>query len=201
MDDLPETYDFWNKYRENYNAYDKIILVKYGRRELYLDDATEPDESYQNFKDLFNSFLLGQAYEFQRMWDALKAEYSPIENYDRTEVTTTKTDAKSDVVHNPEVTVTASGGTVTTTDQTSPFDGDFKDVAKSTSVQPSTNTKQSANDVTTNYGEDNVTVNSHVHGNVGVKSNQSMILEEMEVRANAFILDTIHTIINNIAYF
>lgn len=219
MDNLPETYDFWNKYRENYNAYDKVILVKYGRRSLYLDDSTEPSESYDHFKELFNSFLEGSAYEYQRKWDALKAEYSPIENYDRTESTTTTTDAKTDTItkdaktdttHNPQVTVTASGGTVVETDQNSPFDAGFSDVAKATTVQPQTTTTQSANDVsidyaqdktTNNYGQDKTTVSSHVHGNVGVTTNQQMISAELELRANVFIYDVIHDIINNIAYY
>lgn len=219
MDNLDDTYDFWDKYRANYNAYDKVILVKYGSRELYLDDATEPSESFNNFKELFNAFLEGGAYEYQRKWEALKAEYSPIENYDRTEATTTTTDAKTDTVtkdaktdttHNPLITVTASGGTVVETDETSPFDSGFKDVAKATTVQPQTSTTQLANDVridygqdktTNNYGQDKTTVSSHVHGNVGVTTNQQMISAELELRANVFIYEVIHDIINNIAYY
>lgn len=201
MDNLPDTYDFWDKYRENYNAYDKVMLVKYGSRTLYLDDSTNAEDSYAHFKELFNSFLEGSAYEYQRKWDALKAEYNPIENYDRNESTTTTTDAKTDTVHNPQVKVTASGGTVTVEDETNPYDDNYVKKAKSTTVQPSTNTVQDANDVRTDYGQDTVTINGHIHGNIGTVTNQSMITAELELRSNVFIYEVIHDIINNIAYF
>lgn len=199
---LPDTYDFWNRYITNYNSYDNIINIKYGQRKTYLVDPKDnAHDEWEEFNDLFTSFLVGNAYEYQRQWDALKAEYNPIENYDRKEDSTTTREAKTDTLHMPQLKTTSSGGTTTVKEDTSPFDSGFEDAIKSTSTLPETWTRQDAYDQDTDYGEDKSTINSRIHGNVGVTTNQQMIAAELELRAKTFINEIINDIFNKLTIY
>lgn len=199
---LPDTYDFWDRYITNYNSYDNIINIKYGQRKTYLVDPKDnAHDEWEEFNDLFTSFLVGNAYEYQRQWDALKAEYNPIENYDRKEDSTTTREAKTDTVHMPQLKTTSSGGTTTVKEDTSPFDSGFEDAIKSTSTLPETWTRQDAYDQDTDYGEDKSTINSRIHGNVGVTTNQQMIAAELELRAKTFINEIINDIVNKLTIY
>lgn len=140
---------------------------------------------------------------FDRIMDALIAEYNPIENYDRHEESTKtpnttdkstlsgKDSSDRDYDHMKE-TVTYKGDDTRET-QVSAFD--------STAYQPSekvTDSRSNREDEkdtdggytdTTNYGKvDTVThtgtegYSSHIHGNIGVTTNAQMITGELELR-------------------
>lgn len=131
--------------------------------------------------------------QFYKMFRALTIEYNPIENYDRTEVS----------IHTPRETFTTQRGEAehignernisttlgsTSTSERSAFD--------SSTYQPQERTTGSGGDSSKDaFGEDrtnnvNQTVSnggdhrfdSHIHGNIGVTTNQNMVEQEIRLR-------------------
>lgn len=147
--------------------------------------------------------------DFAQMYKALHAEYSPIENYDRTEnskrnlqdsgrdtetlslgSSNTQTHSGADTLH-VEQTLDEE-----TTNQVSAYDTSSlqnRNASHTTGTPESTNTNSYASQVKeeksgadtrqTNYGKGSSdTFESRVHGNIGVTTAQQMIEAELEMR-------------------
>lgn len=150
---------------------------------------------------LVHTWFISRKTDFQYMWDALHAEYNPIENYDRhddfTEVIDSTTNRESNVNTTQEgESATEDNSTTTpgkvTEEQVSAFD--------SSSYQPSRKTAESGTEssegsshgtnssTTTGEGTeqsvlDQTKTNSgRSHGNIGVTTNQQMIESELQLR-------------------
>ena len=172
--------------------------------------ACRMDQSINDFKDTWSSYLTTRKHDIRMMYDALHASYDPISNYDMIE---RSADARS---YGKETdTVTPSGsttesstttGTETTTykrqgaDSTSYADYDQTTVSSSAADPRTTATtttyNQAKSETTKEHTHDksatvdNVTltgadVNDHIltrKGNIGVTTTQQMIDSELKLR-------------------
>lgn len=135
-------------------------------RELIFTEAGELETIYPNpnlFKQILSSWSKSKLFDWQKIEKALTAEYSPIENYDRTE----------EHIDNYTRNLSESGTGNSTTSKAAfnsseliPTDGD------------------SSKDSRTYNGGDNRQINIRAHGNIGVTTNQQMIDAEITLRTN-----------------
>lgn len=166
------------------------------------------------FREAVRVWFSARSWEFEHLVNILKAKYSPIENVDRydewTKDTTggyKNTESGSDVV-NKDITDQTSGmdreNTTRATENTiSAFN--------SSAYQPDNKTQDSGDlttiygkndrvddDTTTTYGHvldndhnDNEHFIQHLHGNVGVTSNEKLINEELDLLERFNVYDWI----------
>ena len=129
-------------------------------------------------------------FDFERMYEALRVEYSPIENYDRKENTTRNyensgTDKESTTLGS--TTTSTNIGSNDNENKVSAYnENDYTNREKDTQSYNSTLTNTgSGTDVTqTEYGLKRKEVEDiRVHGNIGVTTSQQLIESEMELRA------------------
>ena len=140
------------------------------------------------------------------MYEALRTEYSPIENYDRkedikreykdsgTDTETLTLGSSTTSTHTGTDTNTMQGGGSTEKGVSAYNEDGYTNREKDTETQNSTNTQQydttvtntgSGSDMTkTDYGKQRTeTENTRIHGNIGVTTSQQMIESEMSLRA------------------
>lgn len=165
-----------------------------------------PEQLKRNITFWFSRRL----FDFGRMYEALRAEYSPIENYDRLEdISRQYQDSGSDTetmtLGSSTEEVTTLGSSTTThrtgsdstetqvsayneTDytkrdkETQSYDSTFTDTGSGSDTRKTTG---SGSDTTkTDYGKLHTqTEKTHIHGNIGVTTAQQMITEELKLRA------------------
>lgn len=160
-------------------------------------DTIENEEDQINYvyKFLYNQitiFLEENKDNYARIMEALTAEYNPIENYNMTELSGSASKV-SDTESTP--------GTVTVKNNVFPFD------LNSGTGKPESQTETSATQSTAGYrdasqsmrwaeGDDfgatptgnSVAMQKHVRsGNVGVTTNQQMLTQELELRADSIV--------------
>ena len=150
---------------------------------------------------LVHTWFTSRKTDFQYMWDALHAEYNPIENYDRHDEFTEEIDSTTNRESNVKTT---QEGEATTTDSNTTTPGKVTEEQVSAfdsgSYQPSRKSAESGNEssegtshgtnssTTTGEGtEQNVldqtkTNSGRSHGNIGVTTNQQMIESELQLR-------------------
>lgn len=150
---------------------------------------------------LVHTWFSSRKTDFQYMWDALHAEYNPIENYDRhddfTEEIDSTTNRESNVKTiqvgeaNTEDSSTTTPGR-TTEEQISAFDSGSYQPAKKiaeSGTESSKGTSHGTNNSTTTGEGTEQNVLDHTkkntgrsHGNIGVTTNQQMIESELLLR-------------------
>ena len=162
----------------------------------------DADATIGSFSDRWQGWIRQQGGDLLRAWQALRAEYNPISNYDMQETSAdgTKRDADHD-------TVTPSGSQTMTTRNTRPgvdSQGDGVIVGTSTSTQ---NYQQYQ--VDTDRTHDNTlqdadlgdTYNDLKHhtlqrsGNIGVTTSQQMITAELDLRKQDLLADFVRRFI------
>ena len=160
---------------------DKCIKDKFSKRELYLLYSNAIQE------EVFIELSINK-YRYDKLYNTTVLEYSPIENYDRTESTTTE--KANTITHGDQsetVNTSTGGQTNTTTGQNkiSPFDTsnlvntDGSDITDITGGRNDSSTlaRNSYNDTDTG----NETITSRIHGNIGVTTSQQMLMSERDV--------------------
>ena len=129
-------------------------------------------------------------FDFERMYEALRVEYSPIENYDRKENTTRNyensgTDKESTTLGS--TTTSTNIGSNDNENKVSAYnESNYSNREKDTQSYNSTltNTGSGTDVKQTEYGLKRKEVEDiRVHGNIGVTTSQQMIESEMELRA------------------
>lgn len=134
--------------------------------------------------------------QFGRIWDTINAEYNPIENYDRHEISQRDTagneKTESSVNSSSEADGTDSGqesGTNNVDKFVSAFDSaslqprdseEGEDSRNTSGTTHSESTSESTGEQTTDRTGQEIYKN-YTHGNIGVTSSQQMIQEEREV--------------------
>ena len=128
-------------------------------------------------------------FDFERMYEALRVEYSPIENYDRKENTTRNyensgTDKESTTLGS--TTTSTNIGSNDNENKVSAYNENaYTNREKDTQSYNSTltNTGSGTDVKQTEYGLKRKEVEDiRVHGNIGVTTSQQMIESEMELR-------------------
>lgn len=156
-------YDFLEHYKNNVDEIDAYMTIKYANLHP-LDEV-----GYSVWRSMNQNALILNAPNYKRMYDALSSEYDPIENYDRKELSITDTSIGSQ-------TNTIQYGDDTQTGQVATDNSE-------TWFNDSKQTNTHGNDSQTS-GEraDNMVYDSHIHGNIGVTTNQQMIQSELDLR-------------------
>lgn len=146
----------------------------------------QPDMLKLNVQNWFSRNL----YNFTQMYTALTAEYSPIENYDRTETISRVTENSGSDTETTTLgsqTVTATIGNSENVTGVSAYNAsDFTNREKETGNNSDTITSTGSGSDTakTDYGMKHTeTENNRIHGNIGVTTSQTMITEEIKLRA------------------
>jgi len=179
---------------------DKCIKDKFSKRELYLLDSNAIQE------EVFIELSANQ-YRYDKLYNTTVLEYSPIENYDRIESSTTqKTNNITHGTQSETVNTSTGSQTNTTTGQNkiSPFDTtnlvntDGSDITDTTGERNDTSTlaRNSYSDTDTT----DETITSRIHGNVGVTTSQQMILSERDVANFSLIKIIANDVVDSISY-
>lgn len=142
----------------------------------------------------FYSYNENMARNLKSQLDVMKAKYSPLENYDSNEESTSTTGAKEENFKkgsNTDTTEVGQGIITTKSDTTTYDSSNFTNVGKVT-------TDESARTTTTKLGERSDTrtekehvdkFTKHIHGNIGVTTSQQMIESELELRKRNVITE------------
>lgn len=203
----------WGIYQYDKTLFDNIVLPDgIDKDNLVSDIMRNSGDLYpyhqvpEYLKRNITFWFSRRLFDFDRMYKSLRAEYSPIENYDRIE--DIKREYKDSGTDTETLTLgssTTSSHTGTDTDSTQGSGSNEKGVSaynedgytnreRDTETHNSNNTQtynstvtntESGSDKTqTDYGKQRTeTENTRIHGNIGVTTSQQMIESEMSLRA------------------
>ena len=179
---------------------DKCIKDKFSKRELYLLDSTAIQE------EVYIELYINQ-YRYDKLYNTTVLEYSPIENYDRTESTSTEKTNTMTHGDQTETVETSTGEQTNTTEgqnKISPFDTPNLVDTDGSNI---TDTEGARNDSSTlarnSYNDTdngNETVTSRIHGNIGVTTSQQMLMSEREVSNFSLIKIIANDVTDSISY-
>lgn len=150
----------------DYETLLEVIIFKAGENEVM-----HPNPVFMEIA--VRAWFRAKKYEFDKLAETLDLEYNPIENYDRKEEWTDRTESTSN---------SSTKGNGTSMESKYAFD--------STSFNPYTRTESTNNDTDTVRGNGETVHSGKIHGNIGVTTSQQMIQSEREV-ANFDIYDYI----------
>ena len=179
---------------------DKCIKDKFAKRELYLLDYSAIHE------EVFITLYVNK-YRYDKLYNTTVLDYSPIENYDRVESTTTAKTTTITHGDQSETVATTTGEQTNTTEgqnKISPFDTpnlvntDGSNITDTTGARSDSSTlsRNSYND--TDNGIDTVT--SRIHGNIGVTTSQQMLMSERDVANFSLIKIIANDVVDDISY-
>lgn len=151
-----------------------VILDYCGSNEVRYAD---PTLLHARIIDFFSMWK----WKFEKLANTLDLEYNPIENYDRYE------DSKHSTAHSGQ-DKTENTGEVTSSPNTV-TEGDYYGFNLSEGSRPVDKTTVTGSDQTdtnststmTHGHQESLTVDSHIHGNIGVTTSQQMIQSEKEL--------------------
>lgn len=147
-------------------------------RNLIFSETSELEVLYSDpsiFNMILRSWSKSRVEDWKRVESALNAEYSPIENYDRTET------------HSDVYTRNLAEKGNSTSNETHAENGkkaafDSETLVDTDSTSGNSNTDDSNSSEYT--GGDSREINIRAHGNIGVTTNQQMIEAEIAMRHN-----------------
>lgn len=147
------------------------IILRHGDTPLFIPEPTV-------MKYYIQSWSTKMLPVFQRMWNACIAEYDPIENYNRSEY---RTETTEDTMGNTRTLDTATDTTGTNTTENSvsaenvvTFSPDTKTVET-----PDLNVADSGTITDDGSYDGSLTIDSNIHGNIGVTTSQQMLEQEL----------------------
>lgn len=149
-------------------------------------------------KFAIGSWSKKELFAWEKMDAALRAEYNPIENYDRKEIITDKEtrDLTRDDTETRDLSAeSTNSGTDTSTNQVSAFnDTDFSNKDKNTLEHGMKNNSKNTGTVGvvgTQKGTITNEHDNHTHGNIGITTSQQMIESEIALRSKYNIVSII----------
>ena len=184
-------------YQYDNTLFDGVVLPSGMDREILVSDIMRtsgdlytyhqvPEQLKRNITYWFSRRL----FDFERMFQALRADYSPIENYDRKE--NIKRETKNSGTDTETLTLgskstqTHSGNDNTETQVSGYNEEGYSNRDKETTTyNTTTETEGSGADTTKkDYGLNRTeSEETRIHGNIGVTTAQQMITEEVKLRA------------------
>ena len=187
----------WGFYQYDKTLFDGIVLPNgIDKDNLVSDIMRNSGDLYpyhqipEYLKRNINFWFARRLFDFERMYEALRVEYSPIENYDRKE--NIKRDYENSGVDKASTTLGSSTtstnvGSNDNENKVSAYnESDYTNREKDTQNYNSTvtNTGSGTDTTQTEYGLKRKEVEDiHVHGNIGVTTSQQMIESEISLRA------------------
>ena len=187
----------WGFYQYDKTLFDDILLPDGMNKDNLVADIMRnsgdlyPYQQQPNYlKCNINFWFARRLFDFARMYDALRMEYSPIENYDRKE--NIKRDYENSGIDKASTTLGSSTtstnvGSNNNENKVSAYnESDYTNREKDTQSFNSTvtNTGSGTDTTQTEYGLKRKEVEDiRVHGNIGVTTSQQMIESEISLRA------------------
>ena len=157
-----------------------------------LSEASDMEILYPNcevMKALIEKWSKAKLYGWNRINEALKMSYSPIENTDKTEEVTesyTRNLKESGAANEQNESNDTNSDNGTTTNKVSAFNEDSPKTAEinenSNTYSGNTRNNRQITDEKNFTGDDNRTRTVRMHGNIGVTTNQEMITDEIILR-------------------
>lgn len=129
-------------------------------------------ETLVDFMFDWNRFVRIHTHDFERMYTALMSEYNPIENYDK----------HSEITNNGSTGANASTPFTTRTYQVS---DDTVNNSGDSAFIPQTKVSTEGKTDTSN------TMNEHTHGNIGVTKSSDMVRDEIALRTQYNLIESI----------
>lgn len=196
-------------YNYDNGLFDEVVLPEGIDKDIMIREIIKRGDLYTYHQSLpalkrnITDWFSRRFFDFQMLFDALHAEYNPVENYDRKESirreqartgsdTTTginTADTSSTMSHNENLT----DNTLNTDSSSAYNDSNFSPVSQVNAAKNASNVSndstgsnaRSSTEAVTTYGSGNTeTEENRIHGNIGVLTNQAMIKEEINLRAN-----------------
>ena len=169
---------------EEFTDDDKDILIKNLLMECAELEVIYTDPDFM--KMAIGAWSAKEVYTWERLYEACKAEYNPIENYDRYEEADTQ--HRGAMTHSGTDSVSGSGED-TITNKITTFDSNqFQDHDKAIAGKGSTDTTTYGHVISDTTGN---LLNSHIHGNIGVTTAPAMLLENLNLRPKLNIFSII----------
>lgn len=149
------------------------ILIRHGDTPLFIPDPTV-------MKYYVGSWSTRMLPLFERYWNAIIAEYNPIENYNRDE---SRTDSRNDSIGNTRTlnTNSATTGTFTSEKTVSAENANTYSPDEKTEDTPNTAVADTGTIADQGAVVGTTTITSNVHGNIGVTSSQQMLNQELDL--------------------
>ena len=160
---------------EDFTPDDKTTLINNLLMETAELEVIYPDPDFM--KNAIEAWSSKEVYSWTRLYEAMLAEYSPIENFDRYEDVDEQN--RGAMTHSGTDSVSGSGEDTITNKITSFDSNTFVDHDKAIAGKGSTDTTTYGHVVTDSTGKKII---SHLHGNIGVTTNQQMLEAELETR-------------------
>ena len=187
----------WGFYQYDKTLFDGIVLPDGIEKENLVaeimrnsGDLYTYNQSLEYLKRNINFWFARRLFDFERMYDALRTEYSPIENYDRKENIAREYENsgidKESTTLGSSTTSTNIGSNDNENKVSAYNENDYTNREKDTQSYNSTvtNTGSGTDTTQTEYGLKRKEVEDvRVHGNIGVTTSQQMIESELSLRA------------------
>lgn len=183
-----------------YTAQDfySYIRAKYGHM-LFETPESTVEKARQDLKKVYDMWVRLNGDEYLRIYNVMRSEYNPLENYDRMEEGATETARHKGTRTSQNVDITNTPTVTTkTTEKVNASDGGVVESMETETANTGGNTVTSGN-ADTNYTEtrdisdsvydrDVETFNGRrTHGNIGITTTQTLITEEVNLRLLGFI--------------
>ena len=197
-----------------YTAQDfySYIRAKYGHM-LFETPEITVEKARQDLKNVYDMWVRLNGEEYLRIYNVMRSEYNPLENYDRMEEGSTETARHkgSRTSQNVDITNTPTV-TTKTTEKVNASDGSVVESMETETANISGNTATSGS-ADTNYTEtrdisdsvydrDVETFNGRrTHGNIGVTTTQALINEEINLRLVGFIETIIAQFVEKFTFY
>lgn len=187
----------WGFYQYDKTLFDEIVLPEgIDKENLVAEIMRNSGDLYpyhqapEYLKQNINYWFVRRLFDFSRMYDALRMDYSPIENYDRKE--NISRDYENSGIDKASTTLGSSTtsqniGSNENENKVSAYnETDYTNRGKDTQSYNSTvtNTGSGTDTTQTEYGLKRKELEDiRVHGNIGVTTSQQMIESEISLRA------------------
>ena len=160
---------------EDFTQDDKTILINNLLMECAELEVLYTDPSFM--KDAIEAWSSKEVNTWERLYLACQAEYNPIENYDRHEKSNNQN--RGAMTHSGTDSVAGSGQDTITNKITSFDNNTFINHDESIAGKGSTDTTTYGHVITDSTGN---LLESRIHGNIGVTTNQQMLQAELDTR-------------------
>lgn len=176
-----------------------LMRQLYGKQAFCYENDNENEtgnEVATAFCAIWHTFILTEQDNLSRIYKALATDYNPLENYDKTEHETNKTEHKNDVLTMLKgTTITTTYGQYEENTAVSTYEASEKDERTTTKGhKPNSSDIEGVtgqNTDTTQYGDIDTTRHNETHGNIGVRSSQELALQELGLRQYNFTLEVV----------
>ena len=197
-----------------YTAQDfcSFIRAKYGHM-LFETPEITPEKARQDFKNVYDMWVRLNGEEYLRIYNVMRSEYNPLENYDRMEEGSTETARHKGSRTSQNVDITNTPTVITkTTEKVNASDGGVVESMETETANTSGNTVTSGS-ADTNYTETRDISDSvydrdvetfkgrRTHGNIGITTTQTLISEEVNLRLLGFIETIIAQFVEKFTFY